>query len=236
MSYANATLTPMQRLRAGAAAIGVPALVGGGLVASLAIVQVVETTIEDPFKAENITVITPEPPPETDPVPDATSQPDSVVTAPTPPVQLPTTNTAPAERPNFDLPDVTVPSVPDIVVDLPGPIGPARPTPSPSPTATFTPAPPVPRNGPQGWITNDDYPRRGITRELEGTTGYRLVVGSNGRVNGCEVTRSSGHGVLDDATCSLLQRRARFDAATGNRGEATVGTYSGSVTWQLPRR
>lgn len=60
------------------------------------------------------------------------------------------------------------------------------------------------------------------------------MIGSNGRVNECEITRSSGHASLDRNTCRLIERRARFDPATNNRGETTVGTYSGSITWQIP--
>ena len=93
-----------------------------------------------------------------------------------------------------------------------------------------------PRNGPAGWITSNDYARSDLVREREGTAGYRLVIGSNGRVDACEITRSSGHASLDSNTCRLIESRARFEPAKNNRGETTVGTYTGTVTWQIPER
>jgi protein TonB len=84
------------------------------------------------------------------------------------------------------------------------------------------------------WITTDDYSRSDLTRNREGTARYRLVIGSDGRVDACEITSSTGHTSLDTATCRLIERRARFDPATNSQGNRVVGTYSGSVTWQIP--
>ena len=232
MSYANATMTPAQKMRAGFASLAVPGVVGAGLIASLAITEMITPTVSDPTPADFIEIEIPPPPPPDEVVEDPAPAPDSTVTAPTPPRQLPSDNTIYADPPVLDFPDTPVTQVPDFRVDVPGPAV----TPLPSPTPAFDPVGPVPRGNAGNWITNADYPRRGITRELEGTTGYRLVIGSNGRVSGCEITRSSGHSVLDNATCNLLTRNGRFTPARDNRGETVVGTYNGNVTWQLPPR
>ena len=39
---------------------------------------------------------------------------------------------------------------------------------------------------------------------------------------------------LDAATCKLLTRRARFEAASDETGAKIVGSYSGSVRWEIP--
>jgi protein TonB len=70
--------------------------------------------------------------------------------------------------------------------------------------------------------------------EIEGTVGYRLVIGTNGRVASCELTRPSGNKALDDATCRLIASRARFEAATDETGAKVMGTYTGSVRWEIP--
>ena len=124
------------------------------------------------------------------------------------------------------------PQCPSIVLEIPGPAV-IPPTP---PAPAITPVGASPRNGPAGWITTNDYARSDLVREREGTAGYRLVIGSDGRVDACEITRSSGHSSLDRNTCRLIESRARFDPATNNRGETTVGTYTGTVTWQIPER
>jgi protein TonB len=84
-------------------------------------------------------------------------------------------------------------------------------------------------------VTTDDYPSRDLRQGNEGTTAFRVVIGSNGRVSACEVVRSSGHPGLDNATCEAVTARARFEPATDENGAKVVGTYSNSVRWQIPR-
>jgi protein TonB len=117
---------------------------------------------------------------------------------------------------------------------------------TPTPTATYTPYNPpkapgfkpkaaTPRNAPARWVTTDDYPSRDLREGNEGTTAFRAVVGTNGRVSACEIVRSSGHPGLDAATCKAVSARARFEAATDENGDTVVGTYRNSVRWQIPR-
>jgi protein TonB len=53
-------------------------------------------------------------------------------------------------------------------------------------------------------------------------------------VSGCEIIRSSGHKSLDDATCSILQRRARFTPARAADGQPIASTVvSPPIVWRL---
>ena len=61
-----------------------------------------------------------------------------------------------------------------------------------------------------------------------------VVEATTGRVTACEVTRSTGNGQLDDATCDFIVRRARFEAATDDTGAKVVGNYTGTVRWRIP--
>ena len=110
---------------------------------------------------------------------------------------------------------------------------PVRATQVPLPPPPPDPTPPKPRRRP-GRITNNDYPRRALVDEAEGSVAYRLVIGTNGRVSSCELTRPSGNSALDDATCRLIARRARFEPATDETGAKVLGTFTGSVQWQIP--
>jgi len=98
----------------------------------------------------------------------------------------------------------------------------------------FAPKRARPTNDPLRWISTDDYPARALRAEAEGIAAYRLIVGTNGRVSACEVVRSTGNGVLDDATCDNIALRARFEAATDDTGAKVVGSYSGTVKWEIP--
>ncbi|RJY08207.1 energy transducer TonB [Aurantiacibacter aquimixticola] len=228
MSYANATPDAGDRAKAAVSVIAIHALLGAGLVTGLAVTGVIAPPTPE-FTGTVVVEPLPPLPEETPETPPETSQPPSTVTAPKPPIIFDKPTNIPVE-PIRDLPTETV------RVPVPKPIPTAEPGPviTPSPAPSFTPVGAVPRNGPAGWITNDDYSNSDLRREREGTARYRLVIGSNGRVNSCEITQSTGHSSLDRATCRLIQSRARFDAATDSSGAQVVGTYNGSVRWQIP--
>ena len=89
-----------------------------------------------------------------------------------------------------------------------------------------------PRGDPGRWVTNDDYPTRAAREERQGTTGFRLSVGSDGRPTGCDITSSSGSPDLDSTACSLLMRRAKFAPAMKD-GEPTTGSWGSRFRWVL---
>jgi protein TonB len=93
----------------------------------------------------------------------------------------------------------------------------------------------MPRGKPGNWVTSNDYPTRDIREGNEGMALFRLGIGADGRATSCEITRSSGHQGLDSATCALLRERARFDPARDGSGQRVSGSYSGRITWVIPR-
>jgi protein TonB len=113
------------------------------------------------------------------------------------------------------------------------PIVPTAAPPAPPPPAGPT-ADAKPRGNPGNWANTNDYPSRALQQEREGTTGFRVTIGADGRVIDCTVTQSSGHDDLDAATCTNVKRRARFEAAVRN-GEKVQGSYSNRVRWQIPK-
>ncbi|MFZ1743700.1 MAG: TonB family protein, partial [Pontixanthobacter sp.] len=64
---------------------------------------------------------------------------------------------------------------------------------------------------------------------------FKVSVGTNGKVQNCQIVASTGHSALDEATCDLVTKRARFEPARDSSGNKTTGDYSTSVKWQLPR-
>ena len=43
-----------------------------------------------------------------------------------------------------------------------------------------------------------------------------------------------GSAVLDDATCRIMQRRARYTPAMDDNGSPTTGTIEQEITWKVP--
>lgn len=106
--------------------------------------------------------------------------------------------------------------------------------PLPPPTPGFVPRSVRPSNDRAGWATTNDYPSRDLREGNQGTTGFKLVIGTDGRVGSCVITRSSGFAGLDDATCRNVSRRARFDPATDGAGKPVAGEYSNNIRWVIP--
>ena len=123
------------------------------------------------------------------------------------------------------------------VTPAPSPPPPVAPLPPPAPPAM---APvgkqksPVPSNKPASWVTTNDYPPASLRANESGTVAFRLTINPQGQVSACKITMSSGHPLLDQATCLLVTRRASFTPARNARGRPTIGTYSNRVRWMVP--
>ena len=224
MSFVQSHADPSARAKAVIVVGGVHALLGAGLVLGLTFTELVKTD-DNPDAIIIDAKPTPEPTPDPQPTAEVVNY--TPVTAPIPPIP-------------FTPPETSVRPTPEDP-----PVGPTNLTPTPLPTPTYAPDPPRPtpsftpvsarpRNGPAGWISTIDYPSTPLRRGEEGTAGYRLVIGSNGRVDECQITASTGSRALDTATCRFLEQRARFDPARDQTGRDVVGTYTGQVTWQIP--
>lgn len=81
--------------------------------------------------------------------------------------------------------------------------------------------------GPTDWITSDDYPASALNDRATGTVGYRFTVNEAGRVQGCQVVRSSGNAALDRATCAALTRRGQYSPGASH-------VVQGEHAWRLP--
>jgi protein TonB len=167
------------------------------------------------------------PPPEEKPPPPPPDQPQTpppVVTPPpivrtnTMPPPIVTTNIAPPPQMTYTAP--------------PAPPAPPKPPPPPPPPRKVQPA--RAKANLVSLFSDEDYPASAVRSGESGATGFRLDVGTNGRVSNCTVTSSSGSSALDTTTCRLLKSRARFSPATDSTGGPTTDTVTGRIVWRLP--
>lgn len=190
------------------------ALVSG--LAASAYKKIKETTASINIKDEP-------PPPPPPPPPKEKLPPPPPIVAPPPKIQL---NVA---APHIQTVQTPPPPAPPPPVVLPPP------PPSAPPPPRFTAKGASPKGRPGDWATDNDYPTSAMREGKQGITGFRVSVGSDGRVTDCSVTKSSGSPELDDTTCKLITRRARFAPAIDGDGKPTTGTYASSVRWQIPK-
>lgn len=95
--------------------------------------------------------------------------------------------------------------------------------------------PPRPLGNPAYWATTNDYPVQALRAGKGGNVVFLLDVNSSGRPTRCSIARSSGVPQLDEMTCQLAIRRARFDAAQNAEGQPIAGFYVSRVRWSIPK-
>jgi TonB family protein len=92
---------------------------------------------------------------------------------------------------------------------------------------------PVPIGGRGNWISAKDYPPMALHNKWIGTTGVAMTMNAVGRVESCEIVRTSGYAALDDRTCQLLQARATYKPAMAADGVTPIRIIKTSVVWEM---
>lgn len=189
-------------------------LLGYALVSGLAVKAV--KVITGPLETVNIEEPAPPPeeapppPPKLEDIPPYVPPPDVVVeSAAPPPPTIAVQSTISTPEPPRVAPPVVAPPAPPAV---PG-----------------TRAVPNARNRE---VSEDDYPPASVRASEEGTVSIRVVVGTDGRVKNCEVTKSSGFSRLDERSCQIATRRWRFKPATEN-GQPVESNFATNYRWRL---
>lgn len=88
----------------------------------------------------------------------------------------------------------------------------------------------------KGHISDSDYPKEAYRDHASGTVYLRFIVGVNGRVTSCTVTRSSGNADLDNTTCRLIMERFRYRPSRDRNGKPYPDEVTGFHKWELWRR
>jgi protein TonB len=86
-----------------------------------------------------------------------------------------------------------------------------------------------------GDIYNSDYPPNLANAGIGGRVSAEIDVGTDGRVTGCRITRSSGNAQLDSLTCRLIEQRYRFRPSTDRYGRPIADEADVDQDWIPPR-
>lgn len=105
----------------------------------------------------------------------------------------------------------------------------APPMPPPSPEVALGPQP---HGTAASLFSKDDYPPAAAGTGAHGKVVVRLTIDTTGRIAGCTIMQSSGYSVLDQATCNILRRRARYGPGIDKRGQPVVSTVNESIVWR----
>ena len=77
------------------------------------------------------------------------------------------------------------------------------------------------------------YPPRAIKAREEGAVGFVVTIDAKGAVTQCQVTKSSGHPLLDQETCNIITLHAEFNPES-DLSTSQVRTRQGVIAWKLP--
>jgi TonB family protein len=103
-----------------------------------------------------------------------------------------------------------------------------------APVLAGTPADVKARNA-QSWdVLFSEYPPRALAAGQQGLVGYKVKLDREGYATECEVTKPSGHAVLDEETCRLILNRATFKGVRDSSGRRVTTVAEGTVNWVLP--
>jgi protein TonB len=160
-----------------------------------------------------------EKPPEEPPPPEPDTPPPPIV-APPPPINI---SVAPPP-----VRVVTTPPPPAPVIPI------ARPVPPPPPPPPSQARAVRPRNQ-SSWAgrIQQNYPARALRQGTEGRVGVTVTVNTDGRVDACTVSSSSGSSTLDEAACQGMERYARFEPALNDAGNPTSASWSTTIVYRL---
>lgn len=83
-------------------------------------------------------------------------------------------------------------------------------------------------------VVMKSYPAESLKRGEEGTVQFRVTTDRRGRLDACQVVKSSGYAALDTATCTMLLAGATATPLRSEDGWHVVGNRDGIVEWKLP--
>ena len=224
MAYAN-RIDNSRRFTTIAGVAAIHGLIGYVFISGMATSFV--QSVSKPFITTNIPIETPPPPDITPPKLEKVTPRQPTTTLP----PLTTVTPIVPSRANSDNVVVITPPMPPIDFGA----GTVTVDPPAQPAAASKASGVLARGNRNDWISTDDYPPSALRAEEEGVVGISMRIGTDGRVESCTVTAPSGHASLDQATCRLYQRRARFTPARDDAGTPVAATFTDRIRWQLPR-
>jgi len=81
--------------------------------------------------------------------------------------------------------------------------------------------------------TMDDYPPDALREKREGATRIAGTIGIDGRLTKCRIVESSGSADLDEASCTLLTKRGRWNPARDAQGRLVEAPYTTRINWKI---
>jgi len=93
---------------------------------------------------------------------------------------------------------------------------------------------PKPIGDERSFFSSSDYPQSAVTSGAIGDIEAILNIDDTGKAVGCRLNQESGHKDLDQTTCAILMRRARYVPAKDRQGNPMAAPVLLTIVWMLP--
>lgn len=80
---------------------------------------------------------------------------------------------------------------------------------------------------------DDDYPDKLVEKGVQGSVGALLTIDANGAVTACRAIESSRTVELDELTCTIFRKRAKYVPAIDKSGKAVPAMTYFRVNWMI---
>ena len=85
-----------------------------------------------------------------------------------------------------------------------------------------------------GKLLIDNYPPESLRLGEEGDVGLSMDIGANGKINGCQVSKTSGYARLDRAACDLMLLHVTRVSPPTKDGRRVAAQREGAIGWRIP--
>ena len=86
---------------------------------------------------------------------------------------------------------------------------------------------------PQTWLRVEDLPLEEVGSGEARLVAFRVTVRPDGTLQDCAIEVTSGRPKLDELTCRIMRRRARFKPAVGVSGQPIHAVHRSSSVWAV---
>ena len=80
----------------------------------------------------------------------------------------------------------------------------------------------------------DNYPPESLRLGEEGDVGLSMDIGADGKINGCQVARTSGYARLDRAACDIMLLHVTRVNPPTKDGRRVAAQRDGTIGWRIP--
>lgn len=91
----------------------------------------------------------------------------------------------------------------------------------------------VPSGNPGSWVTNKDYPKDLLRKNVSGLVQFRLSIDAEGRPTDCHIQQSSRPQAFDKVVCENLMKNGEFEPAETSSGEPIASYWRSAVRFEV---